>query len=465
LRYSNVWIGLAGALFVQVVGIPAHADKIDDYFKAEMSKQHIPGISVAVVRDGKLETARGYGLANVELEAAVTANTVFEIGSMTKQFTATLVMMLVEEGKIGLDEKISKYLEGNPEAWKEVTVRHLLTHTSGIHGYTEVGDFMALSRNPHTQAEIVKMVSNLPLDFKPGEKWKYSNTGYYLLGMIVEKASGKTYDSFLKERILTPLGMNETRNGDPTAVIARRANGYLWSGTYENAPALQPTSAFAAGELVSTVGDLAKWDAALAAGSLLKKSSFQEIWTPVKLNDGTTHDYGFGWGVGNREGHRFQSHGGGTAGFSTVILRYPDDKITVILLTNRAGSNAGGLAQTLAGFYIPALAKVEAKPIEDRSPKITERFKAIALSLASGKASPDDFTPEAKKVLFPEKILEGKAVLTQFGPLKSFVLVAEKEVEKTHRYQYRAVFGETALRMTFVLTEEGKIAGIGMQPE
>lgn len=465
MRHTSAWIGLAGALFVQVVGSSAHADKIDDYFKAEMSKQHIPGISVAVVRDGKLETARGYGLANVELESAVTGNTVFEIGSMTKQFTATLVMMLVEEGKIGLDDKISKYLEGTPETWKEVTVRHLLTHTSGVHGYTEVGDFMALARNPHTQAEIVKMVSGLPLDFKPGEKWQYSNTGYYLLGMIVEKAGGKPYDSFLKERILTPLAMNETRNGDPATLIPRRANGYLWSGKYENAPPLQPSSAFAAGELVSTVGDLAKWDAALAAGSLLKKSSFQEIWTPVKLNDGKTFDYGFGWAVGNREGHRFQSHGGGTAGFSTVITRYPDDKLTVILLTNRAGSNATALAQAVAGFYIPALAAKEVKPIEDRSPKITERLKAITLSLASGNPSPDEFTPEAKKILFPDKILEGKAVLTQMGPLKSFALIAEKEFEKTHRYQYRAVFGETALNITFVLTAEGKIAGVGMQPE
>jgi len=452
-------------LFIQAMGSPAHADKIDDYFKAEMSKQHIPGISVAVVRDGKLETARGYGLANVELESPVTANTVFEIGSMTKQFTAALVMMLVEEGKIGLDEKISKYLDGTPDAWKEVTVRHLLTHTSGIHGYTEVGDFMALARNPHTQAEIVKLVSGLPLDFKPGEKWQYSNTGYYLLGMIVEKAAGKTYDSFLKERILTPLGMNETRNGDPTTVISRRACGYLWSGTYQNAPALQPTSAFAAGELVSTVGDLAKWDAALSAGSLLKKSSYQEIWTPVKLNDGKTFDYGFGWGLGSQEGHRIQSHGGGTAGFSTVITRYPDDKLTVILLTNRAGSNAAGLAQAVAGFYIPALAPKAVKPIEDRSPQTTERLKAVALGLASGKASPDDFTPEAKKVLFPDKIQEAKAILSKMGALKTFTLIAENEAEKTHRYQYRAVFGETALHLTFVLTAEGKIAGIGMQPE
>ena len=452
-------------LLLSATGQMSRADNIDDYCTAQLAKQHIPGFTVGIVEGGKLVSARGYGQADIELNAPVTKETVFEIGSMTKQFTATLVMMLVEQGKIGLDDKISKYLDHTPEPWKDITVRHLLTHTSGIHGYTEVGDFIVLARNTHTKAEIVKLISGMPLDFVPGAQWKYSNTGYYLLGMIVEKASGKSYDDFLSAQILKPLAMSETRNGDPSTVIARRSCGYLWDGKYVNGPALQPSAAFAAGELVSTVADLAKWDAALYTESLIKKSSLQDMWTPVKLNDGKTGNYGFGWMFGDRNGHKFQTHGGGTAGFSTVITRYPDDQLTVIVLTNRAGADASGIAAKVAGLVNPALATKEEKPIADQSPATTERLKALLTAVAAGTSNPDDFTSDFRKLLYPDAANRATAFLKPLGKLKSLDLIAHKDADKRHNYQYRAVFGDTTLKVVVAIEENGKISGLGIVPE
>jgi CubicO group peptidase (beta-lactamase class C family) len=443
----------------------ARADNIDDYCNAQLAKQHIPGLSIGVVDHGKLVTARAYGLADVELNVPASKDTVYEIGSMTKQFTATLVMMLAEQSEIGLDDKISKFLAHTPEAWKDITVRQLLTHTSGIHGYTEVGDFMMLARNTHTQDEIVKMVSGMPLDFVPGAQWKYSNTGYYLLGMIIEKVSGKSYDDYLSERILKPLGMNETRNGDPGTIIQRRACGYQWTGKYQNSPALQPSAAFAAGELVSTVADLAKWDAALYTESLVKSSSLQQMWTPVKLNDGKTFDYGFGWAVGNRDGHKLMNHGGGTAGFSTMIFRLPDDHLTVLVLTNCAGADCGAIADTIAGLVNPALAKKAQNPIVDKTPATTARLKALLLAVAAGTTNPDEFTPDFRKEIFPDKAKQASQVLKQLGDLKLFELVAQKDVDKLHAYQYRARFGDTTVKVAISLTDDGKIAGLGITPE
>ena len=196
-------------------------------------------------------------------------------------------MMLVEEGKVGLDEKITTYLTGLPEAWKNVTVRQLLTHTSGIKGYTDVPGFEKITLVPASKEEVLKVVATYPLNFPSGDKWDYSNTGYFLLGMIIEKASGKTYAEFLKERIFTPLQMNATQINDLHTIIPNRANGYEWKdGALHNADFISMTWPFAAGAIVSTVNDLAKWDAALYTDRLLKTASLQQMWTPVKLNDG-----------------------------------------------------------------------------------------------------------------------------------------------------------------------------------
>jgi D-alanyl-D-alanine carboxypeptidase len=250
--------------------ISGNADKIDQHVTAQMQRLHIPGASLAIVRDGRIIKTQGYGFANLELKAPATKDTVYEIGSTSKQFTATAIMMLAEEGKVHLDDPITKYFPEAPQAWHGITIRHLLSHTSGIQNHVAVPHWLdvfrtklALETSP-SRDELLKMFFKLPLEFQPGETWAYDNTGYYLLGVIIEKASGKSYWQFLSERIFKPLGMNATRSTDPQPIVPNRASGYEWKNDhFENRPVLLPAIAFSAGSLLSTVEDMAKWDAAL----------------------------------------------------------------------------------------------------------------------------------------------------------------------------------------------------------
>lgn len=330
--------------------VAARADKVDEYLKAEMQRAHIPGISVAVLKDGKIVKVEGYGLANVELNVPARAETVYKIGSVSKQFIASGIMLLIEEGRVSLDDKISKFLEGTPDTWKEITVRHLLTHTSGI--VREAPGFDPLKIQ--NDADVIKTAYPLPLRFAPGEKWEYCNVGYFTLAEIIRKVTGKTWGDYLKERLFLPLEMNATRTTSITDIVENRANGYLWrDGKLQNADiyfALRPSGAF-----ISTVLDLAKWDAALYSDRILKQSVRDQMWTPVKLNNGTTHPYGFGWELESVGGHKRVHHGGSLPGFRAAIARFVDDKLTVVILTNSDNANSSGLASGVAALYIPGL--------------------------------------------------------------------------------------------------------------
>src|SRR5215813_681152 len=358
-------------LLVLCAFVSARGDGVDDYIQARMRGLHIPGLSLAVVRNGQVVKASGYGVANLELNSAATPQTVYEIGSMTKQFTATAIMMLVEEGKVCLDDSISKYFPEAPESWRPITIRHLLSHTSGIQNHVAIPGYLGafktnlLMESTPGREELLSMFFKLPLEFQPGETWSYDNTGYYLLGIIVEKASGKDFWQFLNERIFHPLGMNATRNTDVRALVANRAAGYEWvNGAFENRPVLAPFVAFSAGSLVSNVQDLARWDAALYTEKLLKISSLEQMWTANRTNEGAaaSFSYGFGWFVDSYHGHRVVQHSGGTLGFSSNIYRFVDDRLTIIILTNHSDMILDQLAIDIAGKYVPALARPEGKP-------------------------------------------------------------------------------------------------------
>jgi CubicO group peptidase (beta-lactamase class C family) len=271
----------------------AVATKVDDYIRAEMQTQQIPGLSLAVIRNGEIVIARGYGMANVEHQVPVKPETIFQSGSMGKQFTATAVMMLVEEGKISLDDKITKYFTDGPESWNKITVRHLLTHTSGMTDYPDDFDL----RRDYTEDELVQRIKTIPLAFQPGEKWSYSNLAYVMLGVLIHKVSGKFYGNFLQERVFKPLGMSTARVISEDDIVPNRAAGYrIVNGQLKNQAWVSPSlNTTADGALYLTVYDMAKWDAALYTEKLLKRASLDEMWTPVKLNDGKTHPYGFGW--------------------------------------------------------------------------------------------------------------------------------------------------------------------------
>ena len=292
----NVLVGLAvaAALFM-VSRLAAQQDldgRVDAFVESVRKEQKVPGLAVAVLRDGQLVRAKGYGLANIELDVPVKPETIFQTGSVGKQFTATAVMMLVQEGKVGLDDKVSKYFAGTPAAWKDITVRNLLTHTSGIPEYTDTKNAKVKElfnlRADYTEDELYQRLIRIPLDFEPGTKWKYSNSGYLLLGVLIHKVTGEFYGDFLQERIFRPLGMSTTRIISEEDIVANRSGGYrLVRGEIKNQEWVSPTlNTTADGALYTNVLDLGKWDAALYTEKLINKASLALMWTPVTLRTG-----------------------------------------------------------------------------------------------------------------------------------------------------------------------------------
>lgn len=321
----------------------AWADEVDAFLETQMRAHHIPGLALKIISQGAEKKSAAYGLANVEFNVPVSADTVFEIGSLTKQFTAACVMMLQEQGRLSLNDSITKHLRAAPAAWSNITVRHLLTHTSGLPNYTGHTGF-ELSRRL-TQAQFIQALAALPPDFAPGEKAKYCNSGYNLLGFTIENVGVTNYWSFLAQHIFGPLGMRTATNRDPAIVVTNRADGYIWKDASMHNRDSDLTDVFSAGAIVMSINDLAKWNASLDTEKLLAGSSKTQMWTPAKLNDGSVTPYGFGWRIGEQEGRRNIGHSGSTSGFSSSIQRFPEDQLVVMLLCN---SDKVNIATTLA---------------------------------------------------------------------------------------------------------------------
>ena len=341
---------LAGKAFSQTSG--SSSDAVAQYVKVEMARQHIPGIALLVSRNGKPVRAQGFGFSNVELQVPVKPETLFQSGSVGKQFTATAVMMLVDEGKISLTDSITKYFPEAPSTWRPVTVRHLLSHTGGFTDYPKDFDF----RKDRGEDELLKIVETIPLAFPPGTKWSYSNLGYLTLGILIHRVTGTFYGDVLQERIFRPLGMQTTRIINEADIIPNRSAGYrLVKGELKNQEWVSPVlNTTADGSLYFSILDLAKWDAALYTEKLLKRSSLEQMWTVVKLNNGQPNpgSYGFGWEITSSRGHRLIDHGGAWQGFKTQISRYVDDKLTVVVLANLAEGDPGKIAEHVAELYL-----------------------------------------------------------------------------------------------------------------
>ena len=346
-------IAIAVLLSPPMVVPDAEADRaglvsrLEEYMEAAAAVQRFNG-SVIVTKGGEPLLARGYGLANFEHEVPNTPVTKFRLGSVTKQFTAMAVLILEERDELGLDDPISEHLPDVPEAWEGVTIRHLLTHTSGIPSYTGLpGFFEEKSILPLSQEELIGLVRDLPLEFEPGSEYRYNNSGYFLLGMIVGRASGSTYESFLREEIFEPLGMADTGYDRAGPILKGRASGYERVGELvRNARYLDMGLPFSAGALYSTVEDLSRWDRALADRELISEESYRAMWTPEK------NDYAFGWLVRVRDGHAEQEHAGGINGFMTQVIRYPDDGVFVAVLGNVVPEPVGEIARDLAAIVL-----------------------------------------------------------------------------------------------------------------
>ena len=305
----------------------------DEYIRDEMKKRRIPGLALVAIKNGEIAKMNGYGVANLEHDVLVTPDTVFALASVTKQFTATAIMRLVEQGLLKPDDLINKYLPRSPGKWRAITVHHLLTHTAGMVGHYDDGYFLALSEKIDvTTAEDFWAVAKDPICFKPGENFQYSDAGYFLLGMIIEKVSGQSYRHFMAEQFFRPLGMTSTSTLDQWAIVKHRAANYtIRDGQVLNSRWVWQEELPSHWGIYSTVRDLAKWDQALAAGKVVKKSTLNEMWTPVSLNKGQSYPYGYGWEVERLDFRRIIAHPG-LSGTEYTIL--PDDKLTVIILTN-----------------------------------------------------------------------------------------------------------------------------------
>jgi D-alanyl-D-alanine carboxypeptidase len=334
--------------------------QVDSYLQAAMQSRNVPGLSVAVARGRLIILERSYGLANVELGAPTSPRSIFEIGTASKQFTAAAIMLLVEQGKIRLDDPILTIMPELPEQWGPVSIRHLLTHTSGIVNYTSVPGFFGARASSASPAVILASVANVPLQFQPGEKFSTSSTDYLVLGRIIEKVSGMSYSRFLTERFFQPLSMGATRVNDRALIVKERVSGYTTdqSGNLRNVEKVHPSRLFASGAILSSAGDLTRWTAALASGFLLKPSSVAQMWTPAKLRDGTETQYGFGWYVHTSAQGTIIEHGGGAAGFRAQIVRYPKTGMTVVLFANSETANpyslADGVHQIVTGQVVRA---------------------------------------------------------------------------------------------------------------
>jgi CubicO group peptidase (beta-lactamase class C family) len=352
---------------------PATADQIrtrvDEYMNAAVAVNGFSG-SILVAQQGQPVVSKGYGMANIELGVPNTPETVFRLGSITKQFTSMAIMILQERGRLQVSDPICKYLPECPAAWQPLTIKHLLTHTSGIPNYTGFADFPKVAVLPTPPAEMIGKLKDKPLEFTPGEKFAYSNSGYHLLGLIIERASGTPYADFLQETIFTPLGMARTGYDVSSRLIKNRAAGYARrSGETVNAAYMDMTIPYAAGALYSTTGDLLRWDQALYTDTLVSSKSRDEMFTPVKSG------YGYGWGISKRFDRQEIGHGGGIYGFATNIDRFPADRVTVVVLSNFEGASAGRISNDLAAIVFGAKYEIpKARTAITIEPKLLEQY-------------------------------------------------------------------------------------------
>jgi CubicO group peptidase (beta-lactamase class C family) len=448
---------------------------IDSFVASEMAHQKIPGLEIGIYCRGRILLAKGYGKANVELNVPVKPETIFQSGSVGKQFVSAAIMMLVEEGKLSLDDSITKYFPDAPASWKPILIKNLLSHTSGLAEYESPdrtgpkGPFYM--RLDFTEDELVTKIEALPIEWAPGDKWDYRNTNYVLLGVLIHKISGKRYDEFLAERIFKPLGMTSTRLISDRDIIPNRAAGYeIADGQLKNQEWVSPTfNSTADGALYFNVLDLAKWDAALYGTQLLKQSSLDRIWTVYPLNDGKPNPagYGFGWMIGQQNDHKRIEHGGAWQGFTCGIARYPDDNLTVVVLTNLdAGhSNPGAIAHVAAGLADPPLLPAKLVAIADTQPAIAASLTKILDQIVAGEDIRPQTAAELAALLTPDTNKGLQTRLSKLWPGGTLTLVQRTPVPGAAGQAtslFRLTKGADSLLVRFGLDPSGKVSRLGI---
>jgi D-alanyl-D-alanine carboxypeptidase len=442
------------------------ADPVDEYIRAQMTTRHLPGVSIVVVQNGRIVKAAGYGMASLELNAPATERTVYEIGSISKQFAANAILLLVEDGKIQLDDLLSKYLARTPPAWSGITIRHVLTHTAGLADF-DTGNIGFSYRREYTADEFVELLGKQPLGFAPGERWNYTNA-FPLLGIVVERASGMPYVEFVRTRIFESLGLESARFKSATEVVPHRADGYLYKdGRYQHGETLRPMVIAPNGGILINVVDFAKWDIALTAGKLLRPASIEAMTTPVRLNDGRTVSHGLGWFIDTFAGHTFGAHWGSTVtGHSAVIRRYVRDGVTVIMLANLddGGTGIDAMSKRIADMFVPGVA-VQGLPVVAEEPAVTIRMRAALTAIAAGRDHDDVASGVAARLPQPVRTRLGDAITepAQWASLGDEVVTAQHfnlDPALARFRRYRVTTGATARYLTVRLDRDGRVIGV-----
>jgi CubicO group peptidase (beta-lactamase class C family) len=309
-------------------------EKIDQFISAEMSRQTIPGMAFAAVKNGEIVVAKGYGFANLDPQVPVTRRSVFQAGSIGKQFTAAAILLLQEHGKLRLDDRIASYLPLTRASWGSITLRHLLTHTSGIPEYEDEID----DQRDYSERQLTELVGLLPGRSPPGQKFEYSNSGYLLLGVIIRTATGEFHADYIRENIFEPLGMSTARILTDDEVDPNRVTGYrMRNGRIAQQAWVAPTfNQTADGVFYLALNDFLAWEKAVRARALLKPESWSQIFTPVVLNNGKTHPYGFAWEITQKGGQTVHGHDGSFRGFEAILTRYIEKDLTLVALANRS---------------------------------------------------------------------------------------------------------------------------------
>lgn len=353
-----VFMALPGAWAASNAELAGYADQL--FSRAYAAGE--PGAAVLVMKDGQVVLRKGYGMASLELGVPIQPDMVFEIASITKEFTAAAILLLEERGKLSVEDEVTKYLPDYPTHGQKITLRHLLTHTSGVPDFTGLPEWWPRMREDMTVPQIIDLFKDKPLDFTPGEKQSYSNSGYVLLAAVIEKASGKSYEDFMEQEILAPLGMKRSRNWHLHEIVPGLVTGYDMgeAGPMSTLP-FSMTQTIGAGSLLSTVDDLALWTEALSSGKLLKRESLERMTTPWKLPSGQPVKGGYGIQIFEEDGKRILAHGGGVSGFNSYLLSIPGERLQVAVLSNISGHDpgVGGLAYRVA-------MKALGRPVEDR---------------------------------------------------------------------------------------------------
>ncbi len=452
-------------LFVGAV-TSVRADWIDNFVKDTMTKRKIPGLSLAVIKDGKVIKARGYGFADLELRVPATKDTVYEIGSISKQVASEAVMLLVEDGKLNLDDSINKYLTANaPQIWQKITVRDLLNHTSGLKDWTEIKEFSY--RREYTAEEFIELVKPFPLLFEPKSDWRYSNTNLPLIGVVVEKASGKPFEEFVTERIIKPLNLATIRFKHQEDVVPRRAAGYvLRNDVLKNGEPFRPRIIAPSGGILASAVDLARWWEAVLQGRVVKPASLEQMLKPAKLNDGMSVSHGFAFFTNTFNGNKFIFHAGSTVGgFGSMVYYFPKDKLTVAIIGNLedGGFGAEYIAKRVFNFYIPGTYVGGLKVVVDVNK--TQNALQILKDLADGKS------PESLSANFASRMPEAfrKQLGENLKQMKAFAYIGNEKIGENHFmldaaasefFRYKMTLANKTVYYHFRMNGDGKIGWI-----